>query len=302
MTDIEIRSQQQAVEVATADNAMDRLGRWLQQADAVFAIAQRVCSTSFAPSAYRGKPDEAAAAMLAGIELGFNPMASLRAFDNINGVPAPKAITLRAVVLGAGHEIETVESTAERAIVRGRRFGKGEWQTSTWDTARASLMPQYKSNPNYKTNPAAMLVARATAEVCRWIASDAIMGMPYAAEEIDDQPTPAPVARKLTLADLDADELGAHDVATCGCEPCEEARAFDATPMTNQQRKAMFGLWADLGYDNDSEADRATRLKVIAQLLGIDELETTSDLNRDQADQVIAAFRARLAAERGGAE
>jgi hypothetical protein len=49
-------------------------------------------------------------------------------------------------------------------------------------------MPQFSSNPNYKNNPANMLVARATAEVCRWIAADAIMGMPYAAEEIADEP------------------------------------------------------------------------------------------------------------------
>lgn len=273
MTDIEYRGQQQAIELA-ADGAMDRLGRWLQQADAVFAIAQRVCSTSFAPAAYRGKPDEAAAAMLAGIELGFNPMASLRAFDNINGVPAPKAITLRAVVLGAGHEIETVESTAERAIVRGRRFGKGEWQTSTWDIARASLMPQYNSNPNYRTNPAAMLMARATAEVCRWIASDAIMGMPYAAEEIDDQPAPAPVARKLTLADLDAG-------------PVDE-------PATDEQHDKMAELWAALGFSGD--ANQEQRLDVTRRILRLPELDLSVEyLTQGQADTVIAALQERLA-------
>src|SRR5690242_20029929 len=168
-TDIEISSKAVTAVDTYGDQAMDRLARWVQQADAVFALADRICSTSFAPSAYRGKPAEAAAAMLAGAELGFDPMASLRAFDNINGVPAPKAITLRAVVLGHGHEVEIVESTAERAAVRGRRHGRGEWQTSVWDHARAALMPQYKSNPNYKQNPAAMFVARATAEVCRWI-------------------------------------------------------------------------------------------------------------------------------------
>jgi hypothetical protein len=51
-----------------------------------------------------------------------------------------------------------------------------------------------------------MLLARATAEQCRWTAADAIMGMPYAAEEITDTPAvhAAPVARRLTVAELDA--------------------------------------------------------------------------------------------------
>jgi len=283
MTEIAMRDEQHAVAVYT-DNAMDRLGRWLQQADAVFAIAQKVCGTSFAPAAYRGKPDEAAAAMLAGAELGFDPMASLRAFDNIQGIPAPKAITLRAVVLSQGHEIETVESSAQRAVVRGRRHGKGEWQTSTWDIDRASLMPQYKSNPNYKTNPAAMLVARATAEVCRWIASDAIMGMPYASEEIGDMPASAPVqARRLTLADLD-------EPAAIEQEPTEgEANGM----VTREQQRIMFALWRDLGYGGDG--NRATRLEVTSKILGGLVIESSNDLTRMQAAEVIARLQERKA-------
>ncbi len=39
---------------------------------------------------------------------------------------------------------------------------------------------------NYRTQPGAMLVARATAECARLIASDALLGLGYAAEEIDD--------------------------------------------------------------------------------------------------------------------
>jgi hypothetical protein len=287
MTEIAMRDEQNAVAVYT-DNAMDRLGRWLQQADAVFAIAQKVCGTSFAPAAYRGKPDEAAAAMLAGAELGFDPMTSLRAFDNIQGIPAPKAITLRAVVQGAGHAIEIVESTPTRAVVRGRRDGLGDWQSSVWDIGRAKLMPQYDKNPTWKTNPAAMLVARATAEMCRWIASDAIMGMPYAAEEIADQAAPAPVpaARRLTVADLDALEAGADPVSE-----------VDDEPMTAGQRGHMFALWGELGY-SDSEADRKTRLEVTAKILGLESLETSGDLTRAEADRVIAALIERRDLER----
>jgi hypothetical protein len=307
MTEIAMRTDQGAVETYSSnDTAMDRLGRWLQQADAVFAIAQKVCSTSFAPAAYRGKPDEAAAAMLAGAELGFDPMASLRAFDNIQGVPAPKALTLRAVVLGQGHEVEIVESTAQRAVVRGRRKGASEWQTSVWDIARAQLMPQYKSNPNYKTNPAAMLVARATSEVCRWVAPDAVMGMPYSAEEIGDHPqlAPSPIARRLTVADLDAAQPTSdedrraviHRIEAAPTEPAD-----DGQPVTDQQRKRMFALWGELGFTGDE--NRQNRLDITTKILGLTEpLESSNDLTRDEADRVIAALVERKERKQGGAE
>jgi hypothetical protein len=286
MTGLALPDQQTALATYN-DNAMDRLGRWLQQADAVFAIAERICDTSFVPVAYRKKPAEAAAAMLAGAELGFDPMASLRAFDNINGTPAPKAITQRAVVLGAGHEVETVEQSATRAVVRGRRRGATEWQTATWDIARAKRLPQFKTNANYQNNPEAMLVARATSEVCRWVAPDAVMGMPYSAEELSDQPTEvaAPAVRRLTVAELDA-------------PPAIEQTPVDWEPITDNQRKRMFALWGELGYGTD--ADRPTRLELTAKFAGLDQIESSSDLTRAEADAVIAKLVERQAATAGG--
>jgi hypothetical protein len=252
---------------------------WARQATGAAVYAERVCATQMVPAAYRGKPAEATAAILAGAELGFSPMASLRAFDNIQGTPAPKAMTLRAVVQAAGHEVEIVESSNDRAVVRGRRHGRGDWQTSVWDVARAELLPQYKTNPNYKVHRAAMLTARATAEVCRWIGADAIMGMPYAAEEIADERTidAAPVVRRLTAADLDAPPAEPGTIQTDGVEM-----------VGADQHRHMHALWNELGYSGD--ANRDTRLAITAKILGLEQLETSADLTRRQADQVIAAL------------
>jgi hypothetical protein len=270
MTDIAIPDQPAAA-------AGTDLELWARQATAAAVYAERVCSTTMAPAQYRGKPAEAAAAILAGAELGFSPMASLRAFDNIQGTPAPKAMTLRAVVQAAGHEVRIVESTPERAVVDGRRRGDTEWQTSIWTIERAQQMPQFKSNANYQTNPAAMLVARATAEVCRWIGADAIMGMPYAAEEIRDERIidHALVARRLTAAELDA-----------APEP-------DGPPemVTREQQRHMFALWRDLGFDGD--ANREQRLTITAKILGVPDLESSNELTYDEAERVIAALRER---------
>lgn len=203
MTDLAIPGQQHADLQAYQDTNLARLEAWAHQAVAVRKMADVIANTSMCPQAYRGKPDEATAAILAGAEVGLSPMASLRAFDSIQGTPAPKAITLRAVVQGLGHTVEIVRAGPDEAVVRGRRRGETEWQTSTWTIERAQTMG-LTGKAQWKQQPAAMLVARATSEVCRWIAADAIMGMPYAAEEITDHSgMPAtPVTARVTAADI----------------------------------------------------------------------------------------------------
>lgn len=203
MSDLAIPAQQGAELQTYQDANLARLEAWAHQAVAVRQMADVIANTSMCPQAYRGKPDEATAAILAGAEVGLSPMASLRAFDSIQGTPAPKAITLRAVVQGLGHTVEIVRSSPDEAVVRGRRRGETEWQTSTWNIDRAQTMG-LTGKAQWKQQPAAMLVARATSEVCRWIAADAIMGMPYAAEEITDHTglQAAPVTTRVTAADI----------------------------------------------------------------------------------------------------
>jgi hypothetical protein len=256
---------------------------WAEQATAAAVYAEAICRTSMVPAAYKGKPEEATAAILAGAELGLSPMASLRAFHNISGTPTPSAMTLRAVVLAAGHQVEIVESTSERAVVRGLRKGSTEWQTSVWDLPRAEQLAQWKSNAMYKTNRAQMLAARATAEVCRWIGADALTGMPYAAEEMDHEPAAAaPAVRRLSVADLDA-------------PPIEiEGDPIDP-PMTDDQRRQMFALWEDLGFTTADEG-RAHRLEVTSNILGM-KVSSWSELTAGQASEVIAAFVQRKAAQ-----
>jgi hypothetical protein len=197
-------------------------------------------------------------------------------------------MTLRAVVLAAGHECVIVESTDARAEVKGRRRGDTDWQTSVWDIPRAEKLANYKSNPNYRTNPGQMLAARATAEVCRWVGADAIMGMPYAAEEYDGpEPAAAPAVRRLTAADLDAPVIEAAEVAP-------------VRPVSREQQKAMFKLWADLGYG--AEADRETRLGLTARFIGADSIESSDDLTYAEAEVVLTKLRERKAQQQASAD
>jgi hypothetical protein len=193
------------------------LQAWVRDAGAAHQLATSLCKTSFAPKAYRGKPEEGAAAILAGIKWGLDPITALSAFDDIQGTPAPKAITLRAVVQAAGHDIEYTETGPTRVVARGRRYGSETWVESVWTIERAEQAGFTAKNPNYKTQPQSMLTARATAEVARLVASDVVLGIgAYSAEELQDEGLDIEVRpdRSTAAAILAADPLPAHDPDT----------------------------------------------------------------------------------------
>lgn len=156
---------------------------WAQQADIAYQMANKLAVTSFVPNTLRGKPGDIAAAILAGQELGLKPMATLKSIDVIQGTPALRAHAMRGIVQSHGHEIELVESDEQHCVMRGRRAGAEGWQTVVWTIQRAAALGLV-GKAEWKKQPQTMLVARATGELCRLIASDALHGMPYAVEEL----------------------------------------------------------------------------------------------------------------------
>lgn len=170
---------------ATLDESLDRLSRWATSATAAYKVADQLVKTSFVPEGFKNKPYEATAAILAGVEVGLSPMAALRSFDVIQGQAAARAITLRAIVQSHGHRMELLESTGTRCRMRGARRGSNDWTTVTWTIDRARDLG-LTGKHNWKAQPQAMLVARATSELARLIAADAILGIGYSAEEVAD--------------------------------------------------------------------------------------------------------------------
>ena len=205
--EIATRDEQQAVAVQQPANQPieSSLEKWAREASAISGIANAIAGTSLA-GAYRGKRDEIVAVVLAGHELGIKPMTSLKSIDVIQGQPALRAHAMRGIVLNKGHEIELVESDDQHCVMRGRRKGAETWQTVVWDLDRARQLGLLNKD-QWKKQPKTMLIARATGELCRLIAADALHGMPYVAEELDGyahgelvQPKQAP----LSVAELTA--------------------------------------------------------------------------------------------------
>jgi 5'-3' exonuclease len=139
-------------------------------------------------SAY-GTPQGVLSTIMAGREIGLQAMASLRAFDIIDGRPTYKADLIRALVLRSGKAtyFRCTQRTATAATFITRRGDEPEIAlTYTIEEARQAWTKSDDawSKSGYGKNPADMLVARAGAKLARLVYPEVVHGM-YAREEFD---------------------------------------------------------------------------------------------------------------------
>lgn len=179
------------------------LVQWAYEARQAAGIAKSLAATSFVPASLRGKPADITAAILAGQELGLQPMATLRSIDVIQGTPALRAHAMRGLVQSRGFSVEVVESDDTHCVVRGKRNPVDAWQTVEWTLDRAKKMG-LTDKDQWKKQPRTMLIARATSEMCRLIAADVLYAMPYSAEELDGEPVRATamVSSRVTASEI----------------------------------------------------------------------------------------------------
>lgn len=285
----EMQQWQPPAEVAPVttltNTAVHNLMQWAEHAGQVYRLAEMLCGSSFVPQAFKGKPIEGAAAIMAGAEVGMSPVTSLRAFDVIQGQATARAITLRAIVQSHGHEVVLVESTSTRCKMRGRRKGTDTWQDVSWTIDRAKDL-QLTGKDNWKKQPAAMLVARATSEICRLIAADAILGIGYSTEEVADG---AGVDLSAPAVDGES-QPGTRRMSRKRAEPAPEpdpvadAETGEVAGITPQQSKALHAA-----FNNAGVKDREQRLAYCRNLIGRD-LASSSDLTKVEASAVIDAL------------
>lgn len=188
----------------------DTVDGWVTQVTAVVHLADIIAETDFVPGAYRNQPAAVAAAILAGREMGIGPMTALQHLYIIDGRPAMSSQLMRALVLAHGHTLRIDESTGTRCTITGRR-ANGPELTVVWDIgmANAAGLTQRRGQA-WRQYPRAMLLARATGELCRAMFADVLGGMAYTLEEAQDIPDgepPSPrrgsrtVARARTVVD-----------------------------------------------------------------------------------------------------
>lgn len=274
------------------------LVEWANEARAANALASSLSRTPFAGS-WRGDADGATAAILKGAELGLTPVTALGAFDNIQGRPAPSALTLRALAQAHGHEIELVEESAERAVARYRRKGAADWSTTdfTLDDARAMGL---LSRDQWKKQPRAMLVARVTSKAARLVAADVLLGIGYSAEELRDDLRPAEAApRGIDALLARATDPSPAPAAPTAVEPAtppadsfpadegDRAASAGEAPSLNPQSALARRMFAVLG--EAGITDRAERLREVSAIIGR-EVTSSAQMSEADAHSVIAAL------------
>jgi hypothetical protein len=287
-----------------ADQSVDLhrpdLQQWAQNLEAAHRIGSALCATSFAPAHFRGKPAEAAAAILYGSEVGFTPTQALQNLYVIGGKPALYARPMVAIVQAHGHKVWTESKTDDAVTVCGQRKGSDTVERETWTVARAQRAG-YTSNKKYQTDPQAMLYARAASDVCRRVAADALAGMVYSVEELELTQPDEPQARvKQAGADALRAAIGKpaeHPVPSDLEEPTpppgedvQDAEVVDE-PVDPRLTRRMFAAFTAAGFTEDarSEAGRTRRLTYISQIVGRD-IASSKELTGPEVAKVVDAL------------
>lgn len=269
-----------------ADRAVARLTDWAGAAQAAYAVAERLADSAFVPAQFKGKPVELTAAILAGQEVGLSPMAAMRSFDIIQGTAAPRAVTLRAIVQSFGHEMVLVESTATRCRMKGRRRGTQEWQAVDWTIDRAGQLG-LTGKDGWKKQPTAMLLARATSELARLIAADAILGIGYTSEEVADGPADeseaVTAAPKATTRRMSRTAPTPEPAPGPPAEP-EPADVADADPMLDTGSDLARALFAKMG--EHGIKDKPDRLELANLIIG-HPIDGSADLTEAEARDIL---------------
>jgi hypothetical protein len=182
----------------------DVVDGWVSILSDVAELSRIIAGTEFVPEALRGRPAAVGAAILAGRELGIGPMTSLRQLHVIKGAPSMSALLMRALVQSAGHRIRVVESTGSRCTMLGQRSDDDEPTRVTY-TADDARLAGLLNLDQWKKRPRAMLLARATGELCRSTFADVIVGIPYTSEEL--------ASESPSQLDGAGEALGPEDVA-----------------------------------------------------------------------------------------
>ncbi|KZM70778.1 hypothetical protein [Nocardia terpenica] len=241
----------------TASAALAMLQAHAEMMQTAYTLAEAMVKTALVPAVYRGKAEDAAAAILYGAELGLNPIQSVQQVFPVHGQPSVYARTMVALLKARGYRIHTVDSSDTAVTVAGCSPG-GEEEHSTWTIERArtaGYVPtldektgKYKTNTNgklignekYLSDPQAMLYAKAAAEVCRRLAPDVLLGIAYTREDLESEPDTAPPIRvpsqRVTPSAADIlEEAAADSVEKPDAAAESEQLPIDATPAEGNE-------------------------------------------------------------------
>lgn len=229
-------------------------------------LADRLAKSTMLAPEMRDKPANILAAIMAGQELGFGPMASLRTIHILKGIPKLSADAMVAAVLASGKAVyfEPGPITTTSATWVCKRLGSQREQSCTWtteDAKRAGLV-----GGNHTLYPRQMLSSRAKSELARMVFPDVLAGV-YTEDEIPngtEREWAAPVEQPRQST----------PIRQPTAEPVEDAEIVDE---------------AAAAIDAIKRADSADALRALAKSLAITKTDAAGKVRMSEA------YKARLA-------
>ena len=208
----------------------------------MWKLSQRVSNTPFVPKGLQGKPESVLACILYGSELGIGPMQSLNSIHVIEGRTAMSPELMRAMVARHGHRIDVLENSATACEVKGVRADTGSTATVRWTMEDAKLAGLAGKN-NWKNYPRAMLLARATSELCRIVFPDIIAGLSYTPEEVASiegvEYTPEDVVAEVATEVVEEIEVVEAELVEEPAPKTTRKKIGDITPIENIMEEAV---------------------------------------------------------------
>lgn len=243
MSDIAIPNQNDNTPASAEPTLMAKGVEKLRQHAELKAMAidyaDFITKTGACPEIYKNKPEDAAAAIIRGAALGFDPDGALEAFFVIKGKTGMYARAMQAVAENAGCSMWEVEASDEAVTWAGTKPGNPHVHTVTWTIQRAKTAGYAGSNSRYKTNATEMLRSKCQGELARILAPGALMGL-YTEQE-PTAFTPVPVK---ATAERVTEQRGMDQVRA----------ALEAKKEAPKQQPQGDKLMAWIGHQTDVEA------------------------------------------------
>jgi hypothetical protein len=149
---------------------------------------------------------------------------------------------MRAMVARHGHRIDVLENSATACEVKGVRADTGSTATVRWTMEDAKLAGLAGKN-NWKNYPRAMLLARATSELCRIVFPDIIAGLSYTPEEVASiegvEYTPEDVVAEVATEVVEEIEVVEAELVEEPAPKTTRKKIGDITPIENIMEEAV---------------------------------------------------------------
>jgi hypothetical protein len=193
--------------------------------------AQAVSDGDLLPQAYRGKPANVLLAVGLGAAMGLTPSEALYRIDVIQGKPTASAELIAANVRKAGHKLR-VRPGRDSCTAQIIRADDPDFTFEVTRDMNWAKEMGLASKDNYKKQPGTMLQWRAISAVARLACPEALYGVAYTADELED------LGERRDLAVPSPSAVSALAQAAAASEPARKAEpepVSESEPAISQQ-------------------------------------------------------------------